>query len=168
MSSSTPTTPRNDARSSSPTYNAPLISPSPQEALLVLTILERYQQVAQILKALREDRTAQAMGANLMSVQERENSRVAATGLFNQLYMLVQSRLLTPDGFSLVLAPRAAQLWLEYVAPLDAAVRLAAAAREGSEAPALGEHPIELFYRKYAESGGVLLRVPAAADPHTH
>lgn len=168
MSSSAPTTPRNDAPSSSPISNAPAISPRPQDAQFLLMLLERYHQAAQIFKALREDKAAQDKGTNLMSIQERENSRVAVTGLFNHLYVLVQSRMLTPEGFSIVISPRAASLWLELVAPLDAAVRLAQAARSGGEAAPLGEHPIDRFYRRYADTGGVLLRVPAQPDPHTH
>ena len=168
MSSSAQTTPRNDAPSSSPTYSAPAISPRPQEAQFLFLLMERYHQVAQIFKVLREDRAAQAMGTSLMSVQERDNSRVAVTGLFNHLYVLVQSRLLTPEGFCLVIVPAAAKLWVELVAPLDADVRQAAAVRSGGEAAPLGEHPIDLFYTRYAETGGVLLRVPAQPDPHTH
>lgn len=169
MSSSTPTTPPSDAPSSSPTSSAPEISPRPLEAQFLFLLMERYHQVAQIFKVLREDRQSQvSKDTPLMSTGERENARVAATGLFNHLYVLVQSRFLTPQGFSLVIAPQAARMWLELVAPLDAAVRQAAAARSGGEATPLGEHPIDRFYQRYAETGGVLLRVPAAPDPYTH
>jgi len=80
--------------------------------------------------------------------------------LFSQLYIMVQHRMITPEFFATVLEPRAAALWLKVVAPLDRVVR-ERSAQEGDTVFAPGEHPVEMFYAKYAESGGVMLLVPA-------
>lgn len=134
-------------------------STDPATALLIFTLMERYHQIAQVLKVLREDRIARVQ--DLMSplnAEGRESHRVMATGLFNHLYRLLVGRLISPDLFCLVITPTAAALWWNLVAPLDADVRNAAAARAGAPPIPLGEHVVEFFYKHYAETGE--LRIP--------
>lgn len=150
-------------------------TPNGGAALLALTLLEKYHQVAQVFKVLRKERDIRKhfdqgdllKGHGEMSAEDIEAHRAVATGLFNQLFILVQNRLIDPAMLAVVLQPRAASLWLELVAPLDAEVRTAAAARAGMTALTFGEHPIEIFYRKYADTGQVLLlqRRPKDVEP---
>lgn len=171
MSSSAQTTPPDVEPVSNGMSRTPSISPAPQEALLLLTLMERYHQVAQVLKVLRQDaRTRMTFPERAMNPEGLEAHRVAATGLFNHLYLLLQNGLLTPAGFSMTLSPRAAALWLEFVAPLDHVVRAEAAAREGQPGAArpLGETDVEVFYARYAQTGELMMRVRKAPDPNTH
>ena len=148
---------------SSQQQNAPpAIVSQPELALLVFTLLERYHQVAQCFKVLREDRAAmEKFETGTIAPEERENTRAMATGLFNHLFVLVQRRLLAPQDFATVVPPRGARLWLDLVAPLDFAVRQAVA---GEAAIPLGETAVEIFYRHYADDGNVMLIVGSASQ----
>lgn len=170
MSSSVPKTPLSDEPESRPTSSTLRISPDAAQALLLFTLMERYQEVAGCLKVLRVQRLEQEQQGTLMlTPKTQEALRSKATGLFNHLYRLVQMGLLTPEGFALVIEPRAARLWLDNVAQLDAAVRAQACTLEGRKQPYdPGEHPVERFYQKYAETGRLMLRVSKEPDPHTH
>ena len=55
-----------------------------------------------------------------------DTQRVRATGWFNHVFSLYSTGLITLDDFALVSTMRAAQLWVEFVLPLDTAIRIAA------------------------------------------
>jgi hypothetical protein len=113
--------------------------PDYQKAPFVYHLLTDYHQAAQSIKALR---SAQLDDAS------REAHRVIATGIFNRMYVLWQMKVIGADVFGVVISRRAAQLWLEHVAPLDKAVRERA---RGSADDEGAVHPMELFYRAYAD-----------------
>ena len=145
--------------------NAPL-------ALLAFTLMDHYHRVVvPSLKALRANQQGETQVASMrargehmheqaafveltevLRPAEQEQHRLRATGFFNHLYRLFQAQLIDPDLFVLVLEPAAARLWLDHVAPLDRAIRRAAGG--GDE-----EHPVETFYRRYADTRQLLLRV---------
>ena len=112
-----------------------------QRSLLLGSYLRRYHEdVAPSLKRLR----AHAQGSQPLDAGALEQARVQATGLFNEVYAL-RARHVLPDGvLEMTIAPRAADLWCQYVAPLDVAVRVAAG---GSADPG----PVERFYAAYAK-----------------
>lgn len=131
------------------------------DALLALTLLERYHVAAQAIKRLRE---------GVENPATVESYRVIATGIFNHLYVLLRAGMISPQMFALVLSPRAAALWLEYVAPLDAEIRLAAGARSTRKAAPLGTLPIETFYQRFAATGEITFTEkedPACALSHS-
>lgn len=137
-------------------------------ALLAYRLMERYHQVAQMFKVLREHHAQREKfdgASTVLNAEGEECHRVEATGLFNHLYRLVQHRLISPVLFVAVLEPEAASLWLEYVAPLDHQVRVRA---HGHDALPLGQHPVELFYAEYAKTGRVMLLVPKTKEAVDH
>lgn len=140
--------------------------PDHSSALLALNLLERYHAIAQDLKVLLEEMAVyRKMGTFTLPAATIEAHRVQATGLFNHLCRMLFAGLLSPELFTFVIDRRAAKLWLEHVAPLDHAIRKAAAEREGRQALGLGETVIEVFYQRYADTGELAMPVSEAKAP---
>lgn len=105
------------------------------DGLLLYTLLKDYHETAKHVKRLRDDQT--------LTPEEREYHRAAATGWFNAVFVLWQMKAITKETLYAVASPRAAMLWLEFVAPLDKAIRLS---KGGTE-----KNPVEKWWTKYAK-----------------
>ncbi len=109
------------------------------DATLLYTLLKDYHETARHIKALRADQET----PGLLTDELREAHRHAATGWFNAVFVLWMTGSLAMETLKAVASPRAAQLWLEYVAPLDKAIRLS----RGGKA----ENPVETFWTEYVK-----------------
>lgn len=112
--------------------------PDYHRSMIINALLTDYVAVAASLKALR----GQPFLARTV-----ERHRSLATGWFNRVALLYRHGLLSADDLQLVASPRAAQLWVRHVAPLDKAVR----EKSQGQDPEGRRHPIEHFWREYAE-----------------
>lgn len=123
-----------------------------EDALLLYTLKTDYHALTPSLKALR----ASVAGDLALLPEQIEIHRHTVTGWFNAVYALWMSKAITKELLFLVASPRAAQLWVEFVAPLDKAVREAAhGAGDGRM------NPVEKFWTRYAKKE---LLVPGSAD----
>lgn len=149
----------NDDEKSPASVSLPPLSLSTGErALLAIDLLSRYHAIVPSLRALRahQQQTRSSWDQAFLTATLVEEHRHLATGLFNHLFLLFQHQLIDVDLFCLVISRAGAKLWLEHVAPLDGQVR--SRHRSPSDEPE-AEHPVEHFYRRYAETGDLLLRV---------
>lgn len=117
--------------------------PDYRRSMVIDGLLKDYHAITPDLRALR---TPCDCGQKAPCAAT-EGRRHRVTGWFNRVFTLYRAGLLGLDDLQLVASPRAAQLYVAHVAPLDRAVREAA---HGPD-PMGSVHPIEAFWRDYAE-----------------
>lgn len=111
-----------------------MLQPDYLRSMTINGLLKDYAAVAQSLKRLRD------------LPSPTETDRVQATEWFNRVFVLYASALLSVDDLPLVTSRRAAQLWVELVAPLDRVVREVANGPDDEGYV----NPVEEFWRDYA------------------
>lgn len=127
------------------------MTPDYARAALIYQLRKDYHAITPDLKWLRKEPHS---GERWEMDGQREESRSRASGWFGAVLTLYRSGLLTTADMQIVASPAAARLFVDHVAPLDAAVRVAAHGAEDANYV----HPSVAFWTALAD--GQLLVFP--------
>lgn len=124
-----------------------MLQPDYLRSMTINGLLKDYAAVAPHLKFLRAEMAFKATHRYFSAEDEQiETARSQASEWFNRVFNLYANGLLSVADLQLVASPRAAQLFVDHVAPLDRVVREAAHGPDAEGAV----HPVEAFWRDYA------------------